>query len=700
MAGDMSPTRRNLLICLTLVVIALAVYGQVWKFGLVDLDDDAYIAHNPYVQLGLRSDSIRWAFTAIYEGNWHPMVWLSYLPDTEIARGLAARGIKLGPGNVGVYHLSNVAQHVASTLLLFFILLRMTGSPWRSAFVAAVFAAHPLHVESVAWVTERKDTLSALFWMLTILAYLNYVRNPSVGRFALVAISFAVGLMSKSMLVTLPLILLVIDYWPARRYELSTDGRSLVRSAWPLVREKMPLFALSAACGVVSFIAQGRAANIAPDEVFPAGVRVANALVSYVRYIWLTILPHDLSVCYVHPGRSLPIWAVVLSAVFVIGMTVLAVRFAQRVPYLTLGWLWFVITLLPVIGIVQIGSQALADRYAYIPMVGLLLIAAWGLPELLARIAGARHGLALAGCAAVVLLTLAAHKQVGYWRDSESLYREVVRVNPRSHIGYSGLGTALSAKGRQDEARKCLLRAIEIDPTDVAARINIGISLAVQGKLDQAVSYYQQAIDMVPGEPRANYNLGNIFVMQSKLRQAAECFRQAVASRPSFVEAHISLANVAVLLNRPDEAITHYTTAIRLKPGDANTHFHLAGVLEDRGRFPEAIDQYREAVRLDPKRWDAANNLAMILATRTDPKCSDPLEAVRLAETACRQVNNTQPALLDTLAVAYAAAGRYDSAAAAGERALGLATSAKQTRMAEDIRARLRIYRNHSSPKS
>lgn len=689
---EMSPTRRNLLVCFVLVAITLVVYGQVWRFGLVDLDDDAYISHNPYVQLGVTSDSVRWAFGAIYEGNWHPMVWLSYFPDTEIARIAAAYGVGLGPGNAGVYHLSNLFEHIASTLMLFFIMLKLLGSPWRSAFVAAIFAIHPLHVESVAWATERKDTLSALFWMLTTLAYLNYVRGPGPGKYALLITSFAMGLMSKSMLVTLPIVLLLMDYWPLRRIK-PTGDRGKTRRIYPLVREKIPLFALSTAAAIVAFIAQRSAAYVAPEEAFPIGVRLANAFVSCIRYIWLTILPRNLSPCYLHPGRSLPVWIVLASGLILTCVTVAAIRFARRIPYLTVGWFWFLITLLPVIGLVQVGAQSMADRYTYIPMIGLLVIAVCGVPDMLSRVSIPRYGLAAISCAAIVPLMLTAHRQVGYWSDSVGLYRRIIRVSPQSHTGYSGLGAALAAQGKTSAARRCLRRAIELDPTDIPARINLGISLAIAGKLDQAGDCYRQALDLDPNEPRANYNLGNVLVMQGKLAKAAGYYRRAIASRPSFVEAHVAFANASAIMGRPRDAIEHYREAIRLNPNDAGVYFHLAGAYEDQGRIRDAIDYYRETLRLAPKRWDAANNLAWILATNTE--LANPGEAVKVAENACRGLKNPPPALLDTLAAAYAACGRYAEATDTEQRALAIAVEAKQTVVAKDIRSRLKLYQAH-----
>ncbi len=513
---------RDLLLGLVLAGLVMAVYWQARRFGLVGIDDDNYITHNPYVLIGLRHDSVRWAFTAFYDGNWIPMVWLSFMVDTHIARALASWGVRLGPDNVGVYHLSNIAQHALSTILLFFILLRMTGSRLRSAFVAAVFAVHPLHVESVAWVTERKDTLSTVFWMLTMLAYVDYVRRPGLARYGLVLLCFAVGLMAKSMLVTLPIVLLLMHYWPLGR---GVEGSKLkVESAdaaeprrsllFPIPYSLFPLFALSGASSVMAYVAQSHAGFVMPYEAYPAGVRIANAFVSYAKYVWLTIVPHNLSVCYPHPGRSLPGWEVMGSAALMIGVTALAVRYARRAPYLFVGWMWFVVTLLPVIGLVQLGDQAMADRYAYIPMIGLLLIAAWGVPEVAARLLAGRERfvLAAAACAVVVLLTAAGRAQTAYWRSGETMGRHVVQVNPRSRVGFGSLGLALAARGRHEQAIRYYRRAVANNPKDVISYINMGNSLAVTGKMDAAVKCYRAALRLNPHDPAALYNLARTLI--------------------------------------------------------------------------------------------------------------------------------------------------------------------------------------------
>lgn len=679
---------RNLLICLALIGLTLAVYGQVWRFGLAGIDDDTYITHNPYVQIGLTRDTAKWAFTSFYDGNWIPTVWLSLMCDTNITRYLAGCGISFGQESAGVYHISNVLGHAISSIILFLIFLKMTGSTYRSAFVAAIFAVHPLHVESVAWVTERKDTLSAVFWMLTMLAYVNYTKRPSVARYLIIVLCFSIGLMTKSMLVTLPVMLLILDYWPLRRYAFG-KGIGPVRSTWPLLREKIPLFALSGASAVVAYVAQSHAGYVMPYEAFEPGVRLANAFVSYAKYIWLTIFPNNLSVCYPHPARLLPEWLVLFSAALMLAVSAIAIKCARRAPYIFVGWCWFAITLLPVIGLVQLGDQAMADRYAYIPMIGLLIISAWAVPNI--DIANMRRA-AVAACAIVAALSVAAYVQTSYWRDAETLCRHVIRVNPHSRMGYGGLGSALAAKGKQRAAIECFQKAIKINPKDIASCINLGNSYAITGKLDESVKCYSQALALNCNDPGARYNFARVLLIQGKLTDAAHQLSMALKLQPSFVEAHVTLANISMLLDKTDDAIAHYCKAAKLAPLNADIHFRLAGAFEQNGRIGSAIKSYREAVRLDPRRWDAANNLAWILATQRHCKYFNAREAIRIAERSSRRIGHAQFELLDTLSVAYAAAGQYNQAIKWAKRGMESAKSANQASVARDISARLRQY--------
>ena len=428
--GPPASRRQVGVICVALVLLTLVVFWQTLDFSFVDLDDRAFVGSNPYVQQGLNWGSIRWALTSATSGNWQPAVWLSYMLDYQV-NGLDPQ----------VFHLTNVALHVANTLLLFGILLSLTGLPWRSAFVAALFAIHPLHVESVAWVAERKDVLSTLFWLLTIWAYVRYVRGQNTARYIVVIAVFALGLMAKPMLVSLPIVLLLMDFWPLRRMA----GKVRLRN---LIIEKLPMLVLAAfSCGLTMW-AQATGGAVQSLNDYPVGVRLANAGVAYVGYLAKMVWPRGLAVFYPHPGNTLPTWQVAGSYALLTALTALALLWARRRPYLLVGWLWYVISLIPVIGIVQVGAQAMADRYTYVPLIGIFIAVAWlvadlvGAPRRVGLVAAAaRTGLAVVAVSIIAALAVAAHSQVGHWRDTKTLFRHALRV-------------------------------IEIDPKEYAARMN------------------------------------------------------------------------------------------------------------------------------------------------------------------------------------------------------------------------------------
>ena len=379
--------RRDVLVCLFLIITTFAVYWQVHNHDFINLDDDLYITENDQVQKGLSRESVVWAFTTTHAANWHPLTWLSHMVDFQLY-GLNPKG----------HHLTNVFFHLLNTLLLFFVLQRMTGALWRSGFVAALFALHPLHVESVAWVAERKDVLSTLFWLLTIWAYTWYVERPRRTRYLLTLLTFTLGLMAKPMLVTLPFVLLLLDYWPLGRFQvgqldtaLSAPGQASLstRSVWSqtlrLIWEKAPFFALAAASSIVTFLVQKGGGAVRPWERFPITIRIANGLVSYVKYMGKMIWPSDLAVFYPHPGASLPIWQAVAAGLLLLSISIAAIRLAKNHPYLAVGWLWYLGTLVPIIGFVQVGGQALADRYTYVSLIGLFIIIAWGVSDIVAK---------------------------------------------------------------------------------------------------------------------------------------------------------------------------------------------------------------------------------------------------------------------------------------------------------------------------
>lgn len=578
-AAGSASSDRTPWICLALAVATIAVYARVATHEFIDMDDFHYILHNPRVVRGLTWDAVTWAFTTGHADNWHPLTWLSHMLDVEL--------FGLRPG---LHHLGGVAFHVANTLLLFGLLQRMTGKPWRSALVAGLFALHPLHVESVAWASERKDVLSTLFWMLTLWAYVGYVRRPRMGRYLAVLGLFALGLMAKPMLVTLPFVMLLLDVWPLARVSwraddagsASTGERQTVTS---LVLEKVPLFALSAISSVVTVLVQQRGGAVAGLEAFPMGQRVANALVSYVTYLGKTFWPAGLAAIYPYPA-SLPTWWVIASALILIGVTVLVVLAARRHPYLPVGWFWYLGTLVPVIGLVQVGVQSMAaDRYTYIPLIGLFIALTWGAADLLARwpyrhvtlpVAG---GLALAACAVVTAL------QVPHWKDRAAVWLRAVAVTRDNYLAHNNLGNVLAESGRGREAVDHYTAALRIKPALAEAHNNLGFTLAGLGKVDEAMAHYAEALRI----------------------------------KPDYLEAHGNLASALAAQGRTDEAIRELRSAVRIAPDDFQSHYELAVLLRKTGNGSEAARHFEIALRLNPRFSKARQALEELRGPRGGP---------------------------------------------------------------------------------
>ena len=548
--GKPGLTRSHYLICAFLIVAVLVIYWQALGFEFINYDDDVYIYNNPAMTVGLTPGTVRWALTTSYAANWHPLTWISHLADATV----------YGTEPLG-HHLTSLLLHLAAAIGLFFVLNRMTKSLWRSAFVAALFAVHPLHVESVAWVAERKDVLSTFFAILTLLAYVRYVELPDSKRYMQVVLAFALGLMAKPMLVTLPIVLLLLDYWPLGRFSLlplpsqagqklhplplrepvlsTVEGRAGVRG---IVFEKLPLFAMAAASCVVTFLVQREGGAVSTVARFTFSDRAANALVSYVRYIEKMLWPRDLAFFYPHPGHSIPAWQVAGASLFIVLATVLAVRCARKRPYITVGWLWYLVTLVPVIGLVQVGWQAMADRYTYLPLTGLFIVIAWGVPDLLGRSAIRR---ALIGaCAVIVLvaLTACAHTQAGYWRDSVTLCSHALKVTTNNSLAAFNMGGALDKKGLVDEAIVWYRRTLRMQPDYVAAHFNLGSALALVGKQDEAIAELKKTLRYAPNSSRVHNNIGTIYAQQGKMRQAMAEFAAAVKADPRSEEARNNLA--------------------------------------------------------------------------------------------------------------------------------------------------------------
>ena len=649
------PSRREpgrgtvVAICALLAAATALVYAQTLDHGFVNYDDDHYVTANPHVAHGLDAEGVVWAFTRVYYHNWHPLTWISHMLDVEIHG--------LDPGG---HHLTNVLLHASAAMLLFLALRALTVRTWRSAFVAALFAVHPLHVESVAWISERKDVLSGLFFALTLAAYARYARAPSGARYLLVVAAFALGLASKPTLVALPLLLLVLDAWPLGRLRAGTGEAavrigSLVLSRRALL-EKVPLLALSLLSCAITIVAQGDA--VQPLERLPLGPRLANAVVSLVVYLRQTLWPVGLSAFYPHPA-SRPPWEVPLAALLLLGLTATALALRRSRPYLLVGWLWYLLLLLPVIGIVQVGAQAHADRYTYLPQIGLCLLATWAAADAF----GARRlgRAALAGAAAMLLAgsIALANAAAARWRSSEALWTQALASTTGNAVAHANLGVALLESGRVAEAIAQLQQALVVNPRHAEAHNNLGFVAFHLGRNDAAIAELEQALALDPG----------------------------------LVRAHLNLGNALLAAGRVDEAIGAYQRALALEPGYAEAHNNLGSAWLTRGQMREAIAEYEQALASAPEYGDALQNLAWTLASGPEAALRDGPRAVALAERARASAAGVDLQLLATLAAAYAEAGRFADAVRVAEQAIAAARSAGQQPFAQAVEVQLANYR-------
>ena len=547
-------------VCLALALLAIGIYAQTASHGFVDLDDTGYVVANPHVTGGLTGDNVQWALTSTYAANWHPLTWISHQID-----------VSLFGMNAGRHHLISLSWHVLATLLLFGCLRTMTGSIWRSAFVAAAFAAHPAHVESVAWIAERKDVLSAALWFATTWVYIRWTRRPSLSGYALTLACFALGLMAKPMLVTLPFTLLLLDYWPLDR----ANGHWRER-----VMEKIPLLALAAISSAITTIAQQQGGAVGSLEVIPLGDRLANAALSYGRYLGMIAWPADLTVLYPYL-RPVPVAAASASATVLIVLTVLAWRTRRTQPSFIVGWLWFLGTMVPVIGLVQVGSQALADRYTYVPSIGLFVAIAWGVDALARRAHAPRAVPAGLAVAVVIILAIVAHKQTAVWASTETLWRHAVEVVPQSARAHNSLGVAYGNAGRTADAAEQFHIAAGLQ-LDVATAQdvfpNLGRALMAQGKIAEAIPYLERARQVSPGRADVWHQLG--------------------------------IAYFGV--NRKDDALAAWKEAVRLNARSDESYFMMGVVFAADRRVDEARQAFSEVLRINPSRQDARDMLAAL----------------------------------------------------------------------------------------
>ncbi len=568
-------SRQLVLIAAVLVLATAAVYGQLRGHDTIHFDDHAYVVDNYMVQRGITWAGVRSAFATDEWSNWHPVTWLSHMLDCQW----------FGT-DAGLHHLSSLALHIANTLLLLLLLHRMTGALWRPGLVAALFALHPLNVESVAWIAERKNVLSTFFWLSTTLSYVTWSERPSAWRYTGTLVLLALGLMAKPMLVTLPFTLLLLDFWPLRRTRLlapaalESSPARVQHALRRLVIEKLPLLALVVVSSCVTF-ALHRDLAAAASRAYPIGLRVANAIVSYGAYLAHTVWPHDLAIVY--PLRSsVGALAVVASGVLLAAISAWVVRARERRPDLLVGWSWYLGTLVPVIGLVQVGGHTLADRYAYVPLIGVFVMIAWSSAACIARWPSIRG--AVVGCSVAALVVLGAQtwRQTALWKNSVTLFEHTLSVTEDNAVIEGALGVALGELGRQAEA----------------------------------VPHLVEALRLTPDSPVVLHDLGSAYASLGRLDEAMKCFREALAIRPDAAETHTLLAFTLARLGRKDEALEHYRAALRLKPDYSEVHLGLAALYESQQQSREAIEHYREVLRFKPRSIEALTNLGALLAAR------------------------------------------------------------------------------------
>lgn len=580
---------KTICICAGLAVATWAVFGQTLHYDFVNYDDPSYVYQNARIASGINVANIAWAFSHVHSENWHPLTTITHMLDCQL-HGL----------NAGWHHFTNVLLHVIAVVLLFVALQQMTGALWGSAFVSAVFAVHPLHVESVVWIAERKDVLSGVFFMLTLLAYLHYTRAPSIGRYLTVALVFVLGLMSKPMLVTLPFVLLLLDFWPLSRLEArkSDTRRQLLR----LVLEKIPLITLSAVSSMVTFLAQRGA--IGWTEQLPMSERLSNAMVAYVVYIRQMFWPAGLAVFYPHPENRLPGWEISLALFILVGITLAAFLLRKTAPYLVTGWLWYLGMLVPVIGLVQVGWQGHADRYTYLPQIGLYIAVTWAVSDLTRSWRFQRTILGAAAVLALGGLSWCAWLQTSYWRDSESLFTHALAVTRNNDVALNNLGIIFLDKGQLDEAISKLQAAVDLRPENAPAHDNLAKALLKKGQVSDAMIHYRKFLELEPANVEARNTLGTALIQQGHVREAIQQWQEALATQPENGNAASNLA--WVFATSPEDSIRDGTRAaelgekaLRISAGKIPMIYKvLAAAYAENGRFADAIETAQRGAEL------------------------------------------------------------------------------------------------------
>jgi len=646
-------------VCLLLATAVLVAFWPALRCNFVYFDDQDYIVFNKDIQHGINWASIKWAFTTNHSANWHPLTWISHMLDCQIY-GLEPPG----------HHMTNLLLHAGNAVMLFLLLNGLTGAFWRSAFVAAIFALHPLRVESVVWISERKDVLSTFLWLVTVAAYVRYTQEFKVqsskfkGFYALALVVFACALMAKPMVVTLPFVLLLLDYWPLGRLELGPGF------SWRLVLEKIPFLILAAADSVTTYMIQSHFGVVSSLTRFPLSLRLANIPVAYVKYISRNFCPTGLAIFY--PHHPLGILQVAGSILALIAVSAVVMRHLRARPYLAVGWFWFLGMLVPAIGLVQVSTQAMADRYSYLPSVGLWIMVTWGLADWIGDRRVARMAAALAAGIAIAICMIWTPIQTHYWKGTRTLFLRAASVTDQNYLAY----------------------------------YNLGCYAKDEGQYAQAILYFKKALsaeaDNAPwaNHARAYNNLGYSYLHDGQIADAVTNFERALGLEPRYPEAYFNLGRAFQANNQPDVAVDCFQRALALDSGVAEIHYKLANALLQLGRPADAISQFSQALKLDPGMDDAANNLALLLATCPNRSLRNGAQAVALARQASEHSHNQNPVILGTLAAAYAEDGKLPEAAATAQRARQLALAQNNRALADILESQWRRYQNGSGGSS
>jgi tetratricopeptide (TPR) repeat protein len=612
--------RADLLICFFLVMVTLAAYWQVRDHAFVTYDDDEYVSNNQQVQDGLTLKGIRWAFSFNDVSYWHPLTWLSHMLDWKL----------YGP-QPGMHHTTNLIFHILNALLLFMLIQQMTGARWQSAMIAAIFALHPLNVESVAWVAERKTVLSTFFWMLTVLTYARYVKKPSAFKYVWGLFFFALGLLAKPIILTLPFVLLLLDYWPLGRLRLAQsngDGSGRVekikdcqhqqRSVGYLVGEKAPFFILAFASLYLSVISVRRLDIAISTELIPMITRCANALVSYIRYLGKIFWPQDLTFIYPYP-EMVPMWQAVASGFMLLSITVLLLWKLRGRSYLTVGWLWYLGTLIPVIGLVQAGFwPAMADRFTYVPAIGLFIIIAWGLPDLLSEWRYQKIGLATVSGVVLLFLMLATSKQIGYWHNSFSLFQHAIAITDNNYLVHNNLGNVYLHQGQPSEAIGHYAESLRINPDFAPAHNNLGAAMLRTGDIEKAIFHFRMATNLKPDDTDARNNLNKTLAVKhyrsgdrhlaiGELKQAREQYQAAISIHPQYVPALNKLGTVYLRDENYEKALAVFSEVVTLQPNKPDAYYNIARIFSKLNRVEESVDWLSKAIEQGFNNWDFLN---------------------------------------------------------------------------------------------